>query len=294
MAPCRLVLLNDTLAQGDPVCNPTTLKQYSAQMPRPDQRASAQSLRGRVAQFEMRLKSMDTIKRVELVADDGGIPCECHLTAGLAGLTGDDARQRERAALARRVRLAGQDLFGAHFDPKIVWIDEVGLLHDSDKTGNIATKMTAEAKTSRLHGEPVAVPHTVGKMAEALRVIADQIPVESPAHEALYDQFTSAFLARIESPAPDLRRQVEVLGGLSVRSAQAAHLKRETDEAVLEARSLGVGWTDISRATGITPQAARRRWDSGARKKHSDYERDRKRRNEMGSVDDEARTDSTS
>jgi hypothetical protein len=66
-----------------------------------------------------------------------------------------------------------------------------------------------------------------------------------------------------------------LLGDIAIRMAAAERTKLELTELVARAREVGITWTDIARAAGITPQAAQRRWDPEARRKHTEYQRQR-------------------
>jgi hypothetical protein len=45
------------------------------------------------------------------------------------------------------------------------------------------------------------------------------------------------------------------------------------NHTVQRAHAAGVNWSQIARAVGITPQAARRRWDPNAKEKYNEYRR---------------------
>ena len=70
----------------------------------------------------------------------------------------------------------------------------------------------------------------------------------------------------------DLRR-TELLNAIAEGTQAIARIKSETAAAVHEARNLRVTWKSIGEAAQITPQAANRKWDIEARKRHSDSRR---------------------
>src|SRR5262249_18399945 len=122
------------------------------------------------------------------------------------------------------------------------------------------------------------VPEAAGKLAELVRVTAEPMRVVSVEQEALRSQLLGAFAE--QDPSEEELHLAEVLGTLAVHTAETARLRADADELVVKARELGASWRDVSRAAGITPQAALRRWDPEARKRHSDYAREHKRRDQ--------------
>jgi hypothetical protein len=70
----------------------------------------------------------------------------------------------------------------------------------------------------------------------------------------------------------------EVLGSVALLMARASKIRNDLQETVHTARQLGVSWPDIAKAAGITYQAAMRRWEPEAKRKHTEYQRDRGRR----------------
>lgn len=115
--------------------------------------------------------------------------------------------------------------------------------------------------------------------------------VESPGDQASREQYFSqlrqaaaqglpgeAIIEASEPPADDVRREAlsTALAGVAVKYGEIEYHRAALDQLVAEARRTGASWSDIGRAAGITPQAAHRRWDPAARRKHSDYQRQAK------------------
>lgn len=126
-----------------------------------------------------------------------------------------------------------------------------------------------------LNESPVWRGH-LSDIAELIRAQAMLGAEGAPDVETIRANITSQY---VERHTAEDRERVEVLGKIAARMAQAQLLREELKTLVAQAQSLGISWSDISRAGGITPQAARRRWDATARKKHSDYERNRRKQN---------------
>jgi hypothetical protein len=78
----------------------------------------------------------------------------------------------------------------------------------------------------------------------------------------------------VEVVEPDwaVRRQqlVENIADLAISAAEA---QEQLNHTVQRAHAAGVNWSQIARAVGITPQAARRRWDPNAKEKYNEYRR---------------------
>lgn len=90
---------------------------------------------------------------------------------------------------------------------------------------------------------------------------------------------TANMLDQVVGPlGPDRRHVTDALAQVALKSGEIEFHREELDGIVEEARSTGASWSDIGRATGITPQAAHRRWDAEARRKHSDYQRQAKKK----------------
>jgi len=70
------------------------------------------------------------------------------------------------------------------------------------------------------------------------------------------------------------RTQSLTLSRIALRSIQAELLRSLLDTHVQEARELGASWRAIAAATGISPQAAHKRWDPEARAKARKYMRE--------------------
>jgi hypothetical protein len=125
---------------------------------------------------------------------------------------------------------------------------------------------------------------------------ADQSPVESSSHQqddiaaivrsaigpelsveaidGLSDSLIEKTLDSLDSVQLEQQR-IFTLGKIAARSLQAERIKSDLDALTTTARALGITWNQIGRAAGITPQAAHRRWDAEARRKHSEYRRQR-------------------
>jgi hypothetical protein len=187
--------------------------------------------------------------------------------SGLASVPKHGAGQvRSLAEKQFGFKIAHDTVGGTHLD----FDSQVAI---SGLNGTISTEMPEGRKEEPFVLSPV--PDTPGKLAALVRAVSEAVPVESLQHQALLNELTDRFVA--SNDVQD-RRLVDALGLLGVRMAQGARLRRDTDAGVAEARALGGTWSDIARAAGITPQAARRRWDPDARKQHSDYERTRKQK----------------
>lgn len=72
--------------------------------------------------------------------------------------------------------------------------------------------------------------------------------------------------------------RLSVLGEIALRSEQAAKVRQRLIDLVDEARTIGISWSQIGKASGISLQAAHRRWDPEARRKYNVYQQRRKRR----------------
>jgi hypothetical protein len=72
------------------------------------------------------------------------------------------------------------------------------------------------------------------------------------------------------------RTAVDALGRIAMLTTSLDRTRGELDDSVRAARSLGISWNAIGRAAAITPQAAHRRWDAEARRKHAAYRSQRR------------------
>lgn len=72
--------------------------------------------------------------------------------------------------------------------------------------------------------------------------------------------------------------RLSVLGEIALRSEQAAKVRQRLIDLVDKARTMEISWSQIGKASGISLQAAHRRWDPEARRKHNVYQQRRKRR----------------
>lgn len=77
------------------------------------------------------------------------------------------------------------------------------------------------------------------------------------------------------APPTQDRALLMALGLVSLRMIQSEIVRDDLEALAARARELGGSWSDIARAAGITPQAAQRRWDPIARRKHAEYRRHR-------------------
>jgi hypothetical protein len=73
------------------------------------------------------------------------------------------------------------------------------------------------------------------------------------------------------------RQRFDALGRIALLVAQRDLAAQALDAAVKEARDLDLPWTRISRAVGVTPQSAQRKWDPKSKQTHREYQRDRYR-----------------
>jgi len=106
-----------------------------------------------------------------------------------------------------------------------------------------------------------------GRLLEALD---DHATLEELA--ALHNEYLASRIDKLDKPDT-----AGLLARLALTSVQIDRLRLDLDETVDQVRAAGATWTDIGAATRISQQAAHRKWDPDARKKHSDYERQRKR-----------------
>ena len=92
-----------------------------------------------------------------------------------------------------------------------------------------------------------------------------------------------------------LRDRVEVLSQIGILMALSDRLRDDLQAWVSRARALGVSWSDIAQAAGVSPQSANRRWDPDAKQKHRDYQRMRTAKNQRTTAEDtSARRDAPS
>lgn len=66
------------------------------------------------------------------------------------------------------------------------------------------------------------------------------------------------------------------LGEIALLKVRSDRVRAQLNAAVMRAREAGCSWNLIGRAADVSPQAAHRRWDDEARRKHSEYERARR------------------
>jgi hypothetical protein len=69
--------------------------------------------------------------------------------------------------------------------------------------------------------------------------------------------------------------KAHILGEIALNVADIKSLNEKLDENVLLARELGIPWTAIGDAVGLTFSAAHRRWDPNARAKHANYRKNK-------------------
>lgn len=81
----------------------------------------------------------------------------------------------------------------------------------------------------------------------------------------------------IEQHAEAESDRIQILGEIALRSEQSEKTRMRLQELVDRARQAGITWSIIGNAARISPQAAHRKWDAEARRKHSEYQRNRLR-----------------
>lgn len=86
-----------------------------------------------------------------------------------------------------------------------------------------------------------------------------------------------AFLTALEREPDSAAPAVWALARLSLRAAQAEVLKSEVDNSARQAKTDGATWAEIGAAAGISASAAHRRWDADSRRKHTEWQRNRRR-----------------
>ena len=137
--------------------------------------------------------------------------------------------------------------------------------YESGVVGNIEGVLAVNPRQQS--GESQA--ETLGTIFEALREASETDADLDVLKDWLIEQHV------VTSSEQD-RVLFETLGNIAVLRAKSNRIQQELDREVAHARSLGASWYKIGEAAGITSQAAHRRWDAEARKKHSDYERNRR------------------
>ena len=112
----------------------------------------------------------------------------------------------------------------------------------------------------------------IGTFLETLRTqasskFADELIIDAESHSLSFHDET----------AQRQRERTLALGRIAALAGYAERIKTDLDDAVTSAvDEHKASWRDVGLAVGIGAQAAQRRWDADARRKHTEYERARR------------------
>jgi hypothetical protein len=154
------------------------------------------------------------------------------------------------------------------------WFDSPSLF---DVIATVDYRDKLITKSSMPSGSRPPLPEQFNSDAIAQLSLNLRLGVKSPiseVRESCADETdeTRRFVLQYSESSHD---QAEAVARIALRTAQIDYLKQDLAEGVRRAREVGVSWSDVGRAAGLSPQAALRRWDQEARRKHSEYQRNR-------------------